>query len=186
VLVAAIAVGALAGVGVAIAASLGAFDGISAAQHPATAADKLDPGVAASIAADKTLGIDTATARFITQFADGARIYVVATKTGALCVVAERLPNNDGRNDASATGCGSPLSQSQPTTAQSFQPNEGTPPISWGIALDSVTAVSFETADGSEVTVPVKNNVWAYEGKGLGEIGPITVHFDDGSTQSLK
>ena len=35
------------GVGVAIAAGFGAFNGISSAQHPPTAADQLDPAVAA-------------------------------------------------------------------------------------------------------------------------------------------
>jgi hypothetical protein len=48
------------------------------------------------------------------------------------------------------------LTQADPITASSFQPNEGTPPISWGFAIDGVTAVSF-MADGQEVTVPVNN-----------------------------
>jgi hypothetical protein len=182
VLVAAVVVTALVGVGVAIAAGFGAFNGISAAQHPPTAADKLDPAVAASIASsDNSLGLEADSARFVTQLADGVRIYAVATKTGELCVLAERLPNNNGKNDAAAMGCGSPLTQSQPTTGQSFQANEATPPINYGIALDSVTAVSF-MAGGQEVTVPVKNNVWAYEGA----IGSITAHFKDGSTEPVR
>ena len=55
--------------------------------------------------------------------------------------------------------------------------------FSWGIALDNVTAVSF-IAGGQEVTVPVKNNVWAYHGKKdlIGAV-PLTVHFTDGSTE---
>jgi hypothetical protein len=184
VLVAAVVVAALAGVGVAIAAGFGAFDGISAAQHAPTAADKLDPAVAASIAAnDNPLGLEADSARFVTQLADGVRIYAVATKTGELCALAERLQNNNGKNDAVAMGCGSPLTQSQPTTAASFQANEATPPISYGIALDSVTAVSF-MAGGKEVTVPVKNNVWAYEGHNSA-IGSLTVHFHDGSTETI-
>ena len=181
----AVAVAALAGAGVAIAAGLGAFNGISAAQHPPTAADRLDPAVVASIAAnDNPLGLEADSARFVTQLADGIRIYAVATKTGGLCALAERLPNNNGKNDAAAMGCGSPLTQSQPTTAASFQANESTPPISYGIALDSVTAVSF-MAGGQEVTVPVKNNVWAYEGDNSA-IGSLTVHFNDGSTETIK
>jgi hypothetical protein len=184
-LVAAVAVAALVGAGVAIAAGFGAFDGIGAAQHPPTAADKLDPAVAASLAANNPMGLQLDSARFVTQLADGVRIYAVATKDGELCAVAERLPNNDGRDDASALGCGSALSRSQPTTAESFQANESTPPISWGIALDGVSAVSF-TAGGQEVTVPVENNVWAYEGRGLGAVFPLTVHFRDGSTVVLK
>lgn len=184
VLVAAVVVAALVGVGVAIAAGFGAFNGISAAQHPPTSADKLDPAAAASIAADNPLGLEADSARFVTQLADGVRIYAVATTTGELCALAERLPNNNGKNDAVATGCGSPLAQSQPTTAASFQANEATPPISYGIALDSVAAVSF-MAGGREVTVPVKNNVWAYEGENSA-IGSLTVHFNDGSTETIK
>ena len=161
----AVGVAALAGAGVAIAASFGAFNGVTAAQHPPTAADKLDPAVAASIAAEgNPLGLELDSARFVEQLADGIRIYAVATKGGQLCALAERLQNNDGKDDAAGMGCGSPLSQSQPTTADSFQANESTPTISWGIALDDVTAVSF-MAGGKQVTVPVKNNVWAYEGQ---------------------
>jgi hypothetical protein len=185
VLVAAVAVVALAGVGVAIAAGFGAFNGISAAEHPPTAADKLDPAVAASIAANgNPLGLEADTARFVTQLAGGVRVYAVATKTGELCALAEGLPNNNGKNDASAMGCSLPLTQSQPTTAASFRASDSTPPISYGIALDSVTAVSF-MAGGHEVTVPVKNNVWAYEGDNFA-IGSITVHFNDGSTETIK
>jgi hypothetical protein len=38
-------------------------------------------------------------------------------------------------------------------------------------------------AGGQEVTVPVKDNVWAYQGKKdlIGAV-PLTVHFTDGST----
>ena len=185
VLVAAVVVAVLAGIGVAIAAGFGVFDGISAAQHPSAAADKLDPAVAASIAAnDNPLGLKADSARFVTQLADGVRIYAVATKTGELCALAERLPNNNGKNDAAAMGCGSPLTQKQPTTVASFQANEATPPISYGIALDSVTAVSF-MAGGQEVTVPAKNNVWAYEGNNSA-IGSLTVHLNNGTTETVK
>jgi hypothetical protein len=183
VLVAAVAVAALAGAGVAIAAGFGAFNGISAAQHLPTAADKLDPAVAASLADDKTLGLEPDSARFVTQLADGIRIYAVAAADGQLCAVAERLPNNNGKDDASTTECGSPLTQSQPTTATSFQPNEQAPVITWGIALDNVTAVSF-TAGGQVVTVPVKNNVWAYEGDNPA-FGSLVAHFDNGSTKTV-
>lgn len=180
---AAVAVAALAGAGVAIAAGFGVFNGIGAAQHPPTAADKLDPAVAASLAANNQLGLELDSARFVTQLADGIRIYAVAAADGQLCAVAERLPNNNGKNDASTTECGSPLTQSQPTTATSFQPNEQAPVITWGIALDSVTAVSF-AAGGQEVTVPVKNNVWAYEG-GNPAFGSLVADFDDGSTETI-
>jgi hypothetical protein len=178
-----VVVAALVGAGVAIAAGFGAFDGISAAQHPPTPADRLDPAVVASLADDKMLGLEPDSARFVTQLADGIRIYAVAAADGQLCAVAERLPNNNGKNDAAETTCRSQLTQSQPTNATSFQPNERAPVITWGIALDSVTAVSF-TAGGQEVTVPVKNNVWAYEGDNPA-FGSLIVHFDNGSTETV-
>lgn len=184
VLVAAIVIVALALTGVAIANGVGAFNGISAAEHPPTAADKLDPAVAASLMSDNPLGLEIDSARFVTQLADGVRIYAVATKTGELCALAERLPNNNGKNDASAMGCGSPLGQNQPTTAASFRANEQTPTISYGIALDGVSAVSF-MAGGREVTVQVKNNVWAYEGPNS-VIEALTVHYADGTTTVLR
>jgi hypothetical protein len=38
-------------------------------------------------------------------------------------------------------------------------------------------------AGGREVTVPVTNNVWAYEGQPTH--GSITAHFKDGSTEPI-
>lgn len=184
VLVAAVVLLALVLTGVAIANGVGAFSGISAAQRPPTAADELDPAVAASLGADDPPSLEVDSARFVTQLGDGVRIYAVATKDGELCALAERLPNNDGKNDAAAMGCGSPLSQSRPTTAESFQANEAAPTISYGVALDNVTAVSF-TAGGQEVTVPVKNNVWAYEGRDSA-LEALTVHYADGTTSVLR
>jgi hypothetical protein len=183
VVVAAVIAAALVGAGVAIAAGFGALNGISAAQHPPTAADKLDPAVADSLADDKLVGLEPDSARFVTQLADGVRIYAVAAADGHLCAVAEGLPNNNGKNDAATTTCRLPLTQSQPTTSTSFQPNEQARVITWGIALDSVTAVSF-TAGGQEVTVPVKNRVWAYEGDNPAS-GSVVVHFDDGSSKTV-
>ena len=177
----AIAVAALAGAGIAIAAGFGTFDGISAAQHPSTAADKLDPSAAALVGQDPKLEADSV--RFVTQLPDGVRIYAVATTTGGLCALAERLPNNDGSNDAAAMGCGSPLTQTHPTTIAGFRASESTPIISYGIALDNVVAVSFMAA-GQEVTVPVKDNVWAYEGDNS-SINSLTVQFKDGSKRTL-
>ncbi len=194
ILVAAVVVAALVGVGVAIAAGFGAFDGISAAQHPATAADKLDPALVAAIDAENSAGGGPAgvagrllpdSARLVGELADGARIYAVATSDGQLCVLAERLPasNATTAEGAAAMGCGSPLTQSQPATIASFRANQDTPPISWGIALDSVRAVSF-MASGQEVTVPVKNNVWVYQGDNSG-LDTLTVHFNNGSTETM-
>jgi hypothetical protein len=187
VLVTALLVAALVGVGVAIAAGFGAFNGISAAQRPQTPADKIDPKLLAEInAANKGRGgpgrLIPGSARLVRRLSN-ARIYAVATKDGQLCVLAARLLNNNGKFDAAGMGCGSPLTQSEPSTAATFARNESSPAISWGITLDSVTAVSF-AAGGHEVTVPVENNVWAYEGPAPTH-GTLTAHFKDGRTQPI-
>jgi hypothetical protein len=190
VLVAVVAFAALVGAGVAIAAGFGAFNGISALQHPQTPADRIDPGLLAEInAANSVRGAGDQlladSARLAKRVSDGTRIYAVATQDGQLCALATGLAgSNTESGGASAMGCGSPLTQSLPTTAASFRANEATPTISWGIATDRVTAVSF-MASGQEVTVPVKNNVWAYEGDSS-IINSLTVHFNDGSTETIK
>ena len=190
VLVTAVAVAALVGAGVAIAAGFGAFNGISVAQHPQTPADRIDPKLLDEInAANSARGaagqLLPDSARLVKQLSDGARIYAVATKDGQLCALAAGLPGgNTGKGGASALGCGSPLTQSQPTTAASFKANGQTPTISWGIALDSVTAVSFMSG-GQQVTVPVVNNVWAYQGDNRGVLDPLTAHFADGHTETI-
>jgi hypothetical protein len=187
VLVTAVIVAALVGVGVAIAAGFGAFNGISAAQRPQTPADKIDPKLLAEInAAFEVRGgpgrLIPRSARLVRRLSN-ARIYAVATKDGQLCVLAARLLNNNGKFDAAGMGCGSPLTQSEPSTAATFARDESSPAISWGITLDSVTAVSF-MAGGHEVTVPVENNVWAYEGAAPTH-GTLTAHFKDGSTETI-
>lgn len=187
VLVAALVVAGIVGVGVAIAAGFGAFNGISAAQHPQTPADRIDPKLLAEInAANQVRGgpgrLLPDSARLVKQLPD-ARIYVVATANGQLCVLAERLLNNNGKSDAAGMGCGSPLTQSQPSTAATFARNQSSPAISWGVTIDTVTAVSF-MADGHEVTEPVTNNVWAYEGAPPTH-GTIIAHFKDGSTEQI-
>jgi hypothetical protein len=189
VLVTAVVAVALVGVGVAIAAGFGAFNGISAAQHPQTPADRIDPKLLAEInTANSARGaarqLLPASTRLVKQLSDGARIYAVATKDRQLCALATRLPgSNTEKGGASALGCGSPLTQDRPSTAGSFKANDQTPTITWGIAIDSVVAVSF-IAGGREVTVPVVNNVWAYEGQAPA-IGSLTAHFEDGSTEAI-
>lgn len=187
VLVAAFVVAGIVGVGVALAAGLGAFNGISAAQRPQTSADKIDPKLLAEInTINQVKGgpgrLLPNSARLVRQLPD-ARIYAVATKDGQLCVLATRLLNNNGKYDAAGMGCGSPLTQSQPSTAATFARNQSSPAISWGVALDSVASVSFTTG-GHQVTVPVTNNVWAYEGAAPTH-GTLTAHFRDGSTKTI-
>jgi hypothetical protein len=183
VLVAAIALAALVGIGVAIAAGFGAFNGISAAQRPQTPADRIDPALLAEInMTRKSVGpgaeLLADSSRLIRRLPGGARIYTAATKDGELCVLGLGLDRGAG-----AMGCGPPLpTQSQPITLSSFA-NRGTP-INWGLALDHITAVTFQLG-GREMTVPVKNNAWAYEGPSPRVAQSIVIHYDDGSTKSF-
>lgn len=182
-LLAAVVAAALALVGVAIAAGLGAFNGISAAQRPQTPADRIDPKLLAEINAHNPARVGKLlpnSARLVKEVS-GARIYVVATKNGQLCVLAQRKIGGAGM------GCGSHLTQNQPTTAASFNSKPGdraAPTISWGITVDGVTAVSF-IAGGKKVTVPVVHNVWVYESHTTGVLESLTVRWADGSTKTV-
>jgi hypothetical protein len=191
VLIAAVAAAVIAGAGVAIAAGFGAFDGISAAQHPQGPADKLDPALVAQIKrenaplASSPTGQTTGqmllnSARFIRALESGERVYALTTTTNELCVLIVWPP---GSNMSSAVGCGNPLNQDHPTTIGGVRPNPATPPIAFGIAIDGVTSVSFMAA-GVETTVPVTNNVWAYEGPSAASQS-LTVHYASGATQTL-
>lgn len=166
---------------VAIADVLGAFNGISAARHPQTRADNLDPndlprdcGSGSPIAAASPfchLVLDSS--RLLRTLPDGGRLWAVTDTEGDLCVILQ-----DGDSTAS---CGSALTPKQPTTVTSGQANDNLPTVAWGITLDRVTAVSLQ-AGGKEVTVPVKDNVWFYEGASP-SLTSLTVHFADGSTE---
>lgn len=201
VLTAAVAVGALVGVGVAIAAGVGAFNGIKAAQHPRTAADRLDPSVVASIRfynkqqARLTHGrrglLEPGTSRLVRQLPDGARVFAVAATGDELCVVMERMPRlaSNMKHGGYSLGCTAPLSQKVPSTVESFRafkgPHGESPAISWGITLDGATAVSFPANRRLTVTVPVKDNVWVYVGKWSAAVRGFKVHFKDGQTKTI-
>jgi hypothetical protein len=189
--VAAVVVAALVAVGVAIAAGFGAFNGISAAQHPPTKADRLDGAVRAWIAEwgkqHKNFllwhgRLEPGSARLVRRLPYGPRIYAVATTSGDLCVVVEQLPPASNMKKGFSVGCTGQLTRKYPTTAESERPNEQVPAFSWGVALDSVRAVSWSTGK-REVTVPVMHNVWAYKGA-IGK--DFTFHFRDGSTGMLR
>jgi hypothetical protein len=173
---------ALAFVGAAYAAGFNPFAGISAANHPATPSDALPASLTAHIAEFSSTMEQMGhghllpdTARFITELPSGMRFYTIATSAGGLCLVTIRSPGSNG------FGCGDSLSKSRPITIASERPNRATPPVSYGLAMDGVTAVSFK-AHRHQTTVPVKNNVWAYEGQNG---AMITVHWENGSTQTL-
>lgn len=174
----------LAFVGAAYAAGFNPFPGIAAANHPATSTDTLPASLTAHIA-EFSSGMERYghgrllpdTARFITQLPSGMRFYTIATSAGGLCLATVRSSGGSGLE------CGDSLSKSRPITIASERPNRATPPVSYGLAMDGVTAVSFK-AHGHQTTVPVKDNVWAYEGQN-GALRSVTVHWRNGSMQTL-
>jgi hypothetical protein len=181
-------VAALALAGTAYAAGLGPFAGISAADHPQNLGDVLDPALTQAIdsmnssqwtqTGNGTLQPDTA--RHISDLTSGGgAVYAIATTTGQLCVLVQEQP---GSSNDTGIACGSPLSQSQPTTEQTMQPDPSLPPLSVGVAQDGVLAVSF-TTDTGHVTVPVSGNVWSYQGPSPSS--SLTVHYSNGSTQTV-
>jgi hypothetical protein len=174
--------------GVAIAAGLDPFTGIRTASHAQQPQDILPPAVITQLGSFNDPnsivsqgGLVTDSSRLLGRLTSGHEIYVVKTTKHNLCV----LVTNHGR--LSVVSCGNPLTQSEPVTVTSFGlvksgPN-ATPPLSYGIARDGVTAVSFK-AHGREHAVPVKNNVWFYEGNS-NVLASITIHYANGRTQTL-
>ena len=173
---------------------LGGLRGISAAQHPRTKADRLDPAVLASIALDNKepkphhirvglLAPDSS--RFLRQLTNGERVYAVAATDGAACALVERLRIPHAYNlkkPASDWAC-SRLTRHVPTTIASFKANPQSPVFSWGIALDSVTAVSWMAGKQGVITVPVRHNAWAHLGNA--SFKDFTVHFADGRAEKI-
>ncbi|HJQ74071.1 MAG TPA: hypothetical protein VJ814_04255 [Gaiellaceae bacterium] len=180
-LVVAIVVVALAVTGVAIANGVGAFNGIGAAQRPQSSEDALDPrdlppDCSSSVAARSPFcQLVYSSARLVRTLPSGDRVWVVTDTHGDLCVIVEN----------SGAGCGAPLDESHPITFMSSNtsPTTGGEFIASGVAIDGVTAVSF-TARGTAVTVPVKDNVFAYEEPDSHAIEGqcIVVHFADGTS----
>jgi hypothetical protein len=186
VLAAVVVAAALALTAVAVADGLGAFDGIGAAQHPQTGADVIDPATRAYMECRTETtpcmpiirGILFQTARVVGRLPSGQNIYVVTTTSNSLCfVVGPPHPE---------WSCDDPLSRSHPSTVFLYGQDPAITPPTFGIALDGVTSVSFD-ANGREVTVPVKDNVWIYPGNVLfGAYSRLTAHFADGSTVVQK
>jgi hypothetical protein len=173
VLVMALAVAATLSVaaGQVIAEGIGPFNGISAAQHPRGPADALDPTVARFLRRSMS-GIVLDSARLVRRWPNGRRIYVATDAHHELCVVFEL-----------AMGCGPHLTRTHATTIATFRRSSGSKPESYGVALDGVTSVSFETGRGV-VTVPVKDNAWAYEGQSS-VLQSARIHFINGTTVVL-
>jgi hypothetical protein len=178
--VAAIVLVALVLTGVAIANGVGAFNGIGAAQRPQNGRDVLDPQTVTRLEQNCSgadlpasvyfpqchLVLDSA--RLVGQLPSGGQLYAIADTRDDLCLV-----------DPTGMICGTGLTPSRPIE------DESVGELMFGVALDGVTAISFERA-GKEVTIPVKNNVWVYEGASLPEAGALTAHFENGTTVTLS
>lgn len=177
--------------GVAIADGFGAFSGISAAQHPQTGADVIDPVTQAYMEGQNCshlpdgppphcmpviAGLLFNTARVVGQIPSGQNIYVITTKSSGLCFVVG--PPSPEWN------CDDPLSASHPSTVFAYTQGEG-PWTLVGVALDGVSTVSFDE-DGHGITVPVEDNVWTYQTESpdplYGPMASLTAHFADGET----
>jgi hypothetical protein len=180
VLVAAVLLFALALTGVAIADGVGAFNGIGAAQHPQSAADllgpqELSPDCSSAVASPSAFcNLDLGSARLVRTLPSGRKVWVATDSHGDLCVFLQE----------GGASCGSELTPTRPTTLASFKKGPGVPLITYGVALDGIVAVSF-IAGGEPVSVPVEDNVWAYEGPNSA-FQTLTVHYADGSTFVLS
>jgi hypothetical protein len=183
-----IAAAALVGGSVAFATGGNPFAGIGTTSHRQQRQDVLSPAVVARLQSyNASAGrfspgtVLPATSRFLGQLTSGRRIYVVATSRGLLCIVVL----NHGKLELSSYG--NPLTQSEPVTIGiSDRVKNGphaTQPLNYGIAKNGITAVSFR-AHRREQTVPVKNNVWFYEGRS-NALRSITVHYADGRTRTI-
>lgn len=183
--------------GVALAGSLNPLSGIGVADHPRTPNDVLSPDVEAQLRSDRppSGGVDqiggrlTRSARFVGSLPSGKRIYVVPTTKGRLCVVVAGL----------AESCGNPLTQMAPVTFTTFFGHPGEPTYAYGVARDGVRAVSFNLSSdddvtvpfsrspGERVTVPVHDNLFAFESDPSDapqKFTAVTVTLADGTVES--
>lgn len=188
--IAAILVVAVLAVGVAIAAGFDPLVGIGAADHAQRPQDVLPAAIVkqlgspfAPAGAPPVIGtLLPKTSRLLGRLPSGRRIYVAQTSGAKLAIIV-----TDRRGRLQSVAWGEPLTQTEPVTVlTSVRVKNGphaTTPLSYGIARDGITAVSF-TAHGREQTVPVTNNVWFYEGRS--NVGAsITIHYTNGSTRTI-
>jgi hypothetical protein len=191
IVIVAVALAALACAGVAIAASLGAFNGIGSVQHPQRPADVIGDPATADFLQGGTQpnphGLQLDTTRLVGQFPDGQKVYVATGRLNDLCTVVGP-PNYQ-------VWCGDPLSNAHPATMLAYDYGNNDPKTRWmnfGVAINGVTSVSFRTAltadgipTGPEVTVPVTDNFWTYASNTTVPpyiLQPVTAHFADGTT----
>lgn len=183
---------ALALIGVAVAATQwGPLAGISSADRAQIHRDKLGSEVIAQLRSDELpadqsgdqIGKRLAdSARWVGTLPDGRNLYLVPSVGGKLCVLAAGLSES----------CGDALSREAPITFTISANGVGSRPLIYGVALDDVVSVAFRTG-GVDVTLPVRDNVFAYEGPpyegaptqaGPGVSAP-TVTFSDGTSETI-
>ena len=200
VLVTVAVVAALAAAGVAVAAGLGAFHGLSAAQHPRTSADVLGRrarvdvkklnawnarlqkrfnayDVAHGKAPHKPLRILPDTTRLIGRLPlpGLGNAYAAADTLGSLCIVFE----------GGIATCTLPFSRSSPAlTIEAPWWGAGVwSPVGYGVVMDGITAVSF-TSRSRKVTVPVEHNLWYFVGPNSAGRS-LTLHYADGTSELI-
>jgi hypothetical protein len=184
---------ALVATGVAIAAGFNPFAGIGAANHPQRATDVLNSAVAAQIRthnreAGRQAGrlglVVLGTSRYVGRASSGTQVFVATTTRNALCVIT--VMTYRGKLETSIAYV-APLTKAEPTTIGTFDQvvngPSATPPLSYGVAQNGVIAVSFK-AHGKLQTVPVRHNVWFYQGQSS-LMRSITVHYADDKTKTL-
>jgi hypothetical protein len=192
-LIAAVVAAAVALIGVSIAATQwGPLAGISSADRPQTQSDKLGPKEIAQLRSDELpagasgdqIGkrlVDSA--RWVGSLPDGRNLYVIPSAGGKLCVFAAGL----------AESCGDALTRDAPITFTISANGVGSRPLVSGVALDDVVSVAFR-AGGVSVTLPVRHNVFAYEGppyegppsRAGPEVSAPTVSFSDGTKTTIR
>jgi len=184
---------ALVSIGVAVAATQwGPFSGISSADRAQTESDKLGAQAIAQLRSDELPADQSgdqigkrldASARWVGTLPDGRNLYLVPSVNGKLCVLAAGLSES----------CGDALTREAPITFTISANGVGSRPLIYGVALDDVVSVAFRTG-GVDVTLPVRNNVFAYEGPpyqgsptqaGPGVSAP-TVTFSDGTSETIR
>jgi hypothetical protein len=77
-----------------------------------------------------------------------------------------------------------PLTRERPATVTIMRASPTSGPVVYGAAIDGVTSVSFKVG-GIPVTLPVRNNFYAWQGspeQAQTPISAVTVTFADGST----
>jgi hypothetical protein len=183
VIATALLLAALVIVGVALAASWGPLSGIGAADHRARPSDAVNAQAAAQLRqaelrpsdpVDQVGSFLVDQARLLGALPDGSKLYAVPSSKDRLCVVV-----------ASRAGeCGFPLTHARPIMGAIMREGPAVGPVVYGVTIDEVVSVSFEIG-GESVTLPVRNNFYAWQGspsQAQTPISPITVTFANGST----